>query len=1275
MIHRSSFQKGIQNDIDRSSTPTDTYLAAFNLTLSGDEKFLALENIRGTSEVADIVSTFGANSVLGVYPNKYRIGSTEGVNCLTIFYTHSSAFKIACYDIDNNVKYDLYTEGVDSSYITGDCVVDAVVYPENGIDILYFTDNFHEIRKLRCEVPSPYVANFLAASQLSIQRRATLATITLTAMPVPGGSLLCGSYQFCLRFYNEDTKSYTKWTIPTSPMNLSQNATLGEGDYNAVTSKYITLTVTLPTSELSLYTHYQFAVIENTQPVNGINASLQKLEPLTTSTFAYDYKSNTKIGDVAISDIVVDLLAIDRVKTLQIKNNRLFAGNVVIPDLEYDRNPTITGSVQRVTVTRDDLLCSTRKGYFRDEVYRFYVSYFDDKYNFSRPKMLDMSAITSNQIANGDLRFPSNRTAGFTLMNGSSDLTHLNLNITITSHPSWARGFVILRAERKKRIKFQTPFIPSSLVEGIEVLGSYPTQPRILDSGGNVQVKDVPNASPMNPIGSLIPKNFFFPAKRDYLRTENDDPVNRIQKGEVVVKCNSNVLSDKVYFVLQPDVYNTSDPTKTYYNFASGDSYEVIDHAFLRFLGANFGSNPITANIGDYLQTCIHGTFYATNINDYYYSNAISRPTPALPKQSGKIVNFKPLTSLGEGTTIGGSPVGLFTNLDTTGVRFNTTPGNQRIGAVLLNDYKPDSAVYGNSTYGGNTLTTSSGGSVDATFYEVGDNNQSNTFTISKPGGLSFGKYYSIVDIANVVTEQSDDRYGDSETIHNIVFTGVFHVFTDAELPNVRATGNVPITKDVAGGDCYVSLHQFKITDSHYGVSNVQKTGTGSGTNDVAFLRKWSTGFINKYDIVGSGDWQSWAMLPVPYDAVSQVISVVLESEIQGEILGPRTYGSSVVTDGKRITTESVSRYNLRVPFSYLYNQNYSKESNQKAFIPFDEDENVSTIFKARGVYSDQKVYNSDIQGFDIFRVGNLFDLEETYGGITKLALQQNQLIAIQEKGVSYVPVDANVIETQDGSTLAISSGTVGTIQYMSRQYGSQHIKSVVNADDVIFFTDANNNAVIKYEGGLELIHESGMIKNFRSFFTSPIAERNLIGIYDPYRRQYLLTDRNNCWVWDNRFKCWVSNYEVGARMHTGVYTKNNMYLLGTDSSDTLGVYTLYTGTENQFFGSTVVPRVSVNINSEYDVAKTFDNVVFYSTNQLLNADIEVLQNNGTTTSVSGMDIAINLREGNYRIPTVRAAGNARLRGLAATMTVRWKPTSIVSLSQIITDLRISRRV
>ena len=83
-------------------------------------------------------------------------------------------------------------------------------------------------------------------------------------------------------------------------------------------------------------------MVENIGPTPPTVAALQDLIPLTLS-ISINYKGNSRIGSIPLSDITVDLVQIKTAKTLTIKDNRLFLGNVSYADLKFDRGtPTVT---------------------------------------------------------------------------------------------------------------------------------------------------------------------------------------------------------------------------------------------------------------------------------------------------------------------------------------------------------------------------------------------------------------------------------------------------------------------------------------------------------------------------------------------------------------------------------------------------------------------------------------------------------------------------------------------------------------------------------------------------------------------------------------------------------------------------------------------------------------------------------------------------------------------------------------------------------------------
>src|SRR6185295_6146220 len=99
-----------------------------------------------------------------------------------------------------------------------------------------------------------------------------------------------------------------------------------------------------------------------------------------------------------------------------------------------------------------------------------------------------------------------------TVLNTSDQTISLGLQLTsITNHPTWAAGFIILRSKRKKNIQFQTPFLPMAHVFGLGANGNYPTttyEPPYLSP----TTKNYTSATPMGPDNVILPCDLIYGA-------------------------------------------------------------------------------------------------------------------------------------------------------------------------------------------------------------------------------------------------------------------------------------------------------------------------------------------------------------------------------------------------------------------------------------------------------------------------------------------------------------------------------------------------------------------------------------------------------------------------------------------------------------------------------------------------------------------------------------------------------------------------------------------
>jgi len=1305
-ITTNSFIQGKNTDQDRQQIPPVFATDIQNLSLVENGSFLALKNIRGTTNVQDVIALSGTE-VLGVFETKYKIGDVSDIKCLTIIVaTAGLALNIFCYDTENDDLYQLYNENIESDYLTDDRVVDAVRYAENGLDILYLSDFYNEIRQLRCEIPLPYSANFLNDSDLSLQRRGANGTVDLDSTPT-GGSLLSGTYQFAYRMVDPEKKKFTKWSSLTNPIHVYIEDDTNNISYSGIglpTDRKIIVDVNPTAEELANFPNFQLAVVENLFPYGptrsgndsiGYTYQASLLEVKLISEIAgVEYASNNKVGIIPIEDITVDLAPIETVKTLNVQLNKLFAGNVKYRPLELDNGvPTVTsGYVESAASNRtyyyEQINSSRTVGYFRDEVYRFGIVYIDKYGNKSAPVALDLSGITDNQITGGlkDIKFPSRSTSNsYSIVDTNDGIRVIGLQLNdIVNHPTWAVGFEIVRVKRIKSIQFQTPIIPGERITGIGAFSRYPTIINLTND--DEDTKDYPDAQPMTSSTIVVPKNLFWPELRDITKRDTSiggvdytsSSFNQCVKGEAQIKPRTTGFPsvsagyDQAYLFPQSDMYGD-----TPYNFLGNESIKTIDFCILRLNSVEYNEDEVDDQTGNHINTKISGNFYALRNGDYYFDGAWVGKT--LAPDTTQITEYQMIPNLGEGIVLGGSMVNKFDELSTKGVPLGYAPTNQKIGAVKLKAELNDNSttktfVNGvrNNYQGGDYIFGSSGPRYEE-FSESATGSISNLF-VNEYSGYGTSSYVQMLRIANVVRgEIGDNRYGDMDDQHEYISTGAKYSFTPSELADVEQGVSTPISIPVWGGDCFIGYHIFKISDSTYSVVNQTKNNFDADSNPN--LRKRWNNILYSYP--NNANPNPKLMMPVALEGAAQFIQLYLESEYNGEV---RDYDvlSKVAAVGNKPIFNVTSEASIRTPLTYNYNINLSKQNDQKVYFSTPPNFVQQNEFEGRIVISDQKVYNSDTQGFDIFRVLNFFDLDESGGHLTKLGLAGDSLYGIQEKQITYLPVGSAQIEQTDAGILSVGTGgDIGRPIVIDTNKGSQHLRGIIETGNQLYIPDNRNKSVYTLAGTeLKPISELFNATLWRNKFSTVIPEKDLIAVYDPFRHEYWLSGEDFCERFNETLGAWHGNMEFRDELKGGVATNQGLFLIGTVGSQ-VSVYTAYTGNYGQLFGTTVVPRVSFVVNPDSPYEKTFDNMMFEATDRFDEIDF-LVERESALSNQSGTIIVSTLPQkgGNYRIDIMRDASNARLRGLRMLATLKWKTgsTDTSTLTSVTSKYRLAAR-
>lgn len=1284
--HRNSFEGGLNTDITKNLVNSNQFLDAKNLSLVGDGVFLSLQDKKGTTKLETLTTT-NNTTVLGVFSTRYTIGTEENVNCLTIFTVSvldagfPGTFYIHAYDIDNDALYQLYSEDAPPALIgvaNIPSLVDGVLYPENGLDILYFTDYLNRPRKLRCEIPTVYTANFLNILDIDLLKRQALGTVDFESVS-SGGSLLTGTYQIAYQMLKPETNKYTKFSLLTNPIHIftTVNGIVSAG-IGLASDKRIKIDINPTEDEVAYYTHFRLAVVENVGavPDSQVTVGVTKTYPISDLLNFY-LLSNTQYSSTTIDEIIIDLAAIEKVKTLAIRDNRLILGNVQLASLEYDqRIPEVGGG--SILIEKGDIGYSNAtqenfqskfKGYFRDEVYRFGISYFDEYGNYSAAKTLNTILVTGNQYGGGfDMKFPSIQTivggTYYTLQDSDSRIKAMGLRLTgIDNHPTWAKGFVILRAKRKKKILFQTPIIPMTKLVGLGAVGKYPTERR--ETSALTTVTDT-TLTPMGPSEGFIPYNMFYGGHtiaNGYTPSAGGAGVSTFQIGESYPLVYPGTIEKALIFPPQAMYENNA------YPFTGSEVASTVDAILCKTYFYRFDSASYNPGLG--IDSSVSGSFYAVENSYRYYNEGHGGAKAALRVTTTPIGNARAFDNYGEGDFVGSFKVHDYNLFKTPSLDFGGSPFTHRSTAVDFIATDIGSPVVSSLTFAAgapswkSTTTSASGEALD-----------DSEFLWSTTGSKTDRN--NIIEICNIVSNLNDQRYGEEDDYNEFIYTGTKRVFTNAEVASDISVGSsYPVTVDIWGGDCIISPHTFKISDTTFTMINQPKLATGTGvalaTLGGNFNKVWLT----------SGDAAVLTM-PAYVKHGSQYLTVILESEYNGSVNDVESLVASTTVSGydvKGTNTES----GTSVPRNYNYNINLNKENNQKIFVPIDETVVKPYTYKARVYYSDLKIYQTDIDGFDSVRVLNYIDLEETYGQITKLSVVGDRLFSLQERGISTLPVGERIIETTDTSQLSVQSGEfLGKPVYIDTTRGCQYIGSVQNTGNLLFFLDRDNKAVntLDASGQLQVISGKGLTTELRNRFpynSTPEGVDAVKAFYDILTDQYLLSlDGAVTYIWNNGLQLWEpkQDWTFGGAAHIS----NRTFMVAKEATtfDT-SIYEYGTGLLNHFMGAYVTPYVQFVANPIGDYAKVYDALLVNSNGSLASGEVRAERQSGTQVAATSA-FSTQRGEGNWKVKILRdqngpvdgaGAYKDRLRGPYALVKLTWNSgapyTTPVTVSSVLT--------
>lgn len=288
-------------------------------------------------------------------------------------------------------------------------------------------------------------------------------------------------------------------------------------------------------------------------------------------------------------------------------------------------------------------------------------------------------------------------------------------------------------------------------------------------------------------------------------------------------------------------------------------------------------------------------------------------------------------------------------------------------------------------------------------------------------------------------------------------------------------------------------------------VDNVEVLGGDSYVNLVDFCR-----LLTDFDLP----------LTVGFGAVFPCESNVNYAMREGRTLNKnRIFHPTEASDGITSTASN------RKEESFTVRGFYSNKEHQVFYLP----RPVGFLSQSRDQnlirYSEIKIAGELVDSWRRFLVNNNKATDGQYGGITNIVAKASRLFALQNRGISWLPVNERTMIT-NALGEAIQLGVGGTLERndeIDYFYGNQHGFSLMEGEDYLAWFDFRRRAVIRmgFGGGVDSV---GMVDGLRSFFhtvfdniedeaspnifdsDNPITGMGIVGCYDSRFRMGFMT-------------------------------------------------------------------------------------------------------------------------------------------------------------------------
>ena len=307
-----------------------------------------------------------------------------------------------------------------------------------------------------------------------------------------------------------------------------------------------------------------------------------------------------------------------------------------------------------------------------------------------------------------------------------------------------------------------------------------------------------------------------------------------------------------------------------------------------------------------------------------------------------------------------------------------------------------------------------------------------------------------------------------------------------------------------------------------------------------------------------------------------------------------------------------------------LMNPVYSQLNNFFSYKIQDDDYYRNNVFPNQLTWSLTKTPGADVDLWSNVNLGSVLDMDGSKGVITSLRRMNEMLLCFQDSGLAQILYDET---TQISSTAGVpieiaNSGKVQGKRYISDTIGCTNKWSIVSGTTGLFFMDANDRSIYRFNGQLENIStQAGFNTWCKLYFPVSSQKWNptfpetneksaFLSVYDRQNQEILFLSSRVCLAFSEKLGCFTSFYDYYDTPFFCNLDDTGVWLRGQS------LWKHQAGDYCKFFG---VPRPFSTIligNPDPQFSKIFTNAEFRAS-----VDNDGVEKNGVFTPYLPFDI------------------------------------------------------